>query len=162
MLSERLNNAYNAQIKNELNSAYIYLGMAAYFDSHNLPGFAHWMRAQAEEEMEHGMKFYHFVFERGGNVALAALDEPSVQYESPMAAFKAAYAHEQFISESINHLYRLAEEEHDYASRPLLHWFIEEQVEEEANARGIVEQLEMVAGSKTGIFMLDRQLAKRE
>jgi ferritin len=161
MLSERLNNAYNTQIKNELNSAYIYLGMAVYFDAQNLPGFAHWMRAQANEEMEHALKFYHFVFERGGSVDLAALDKPKVEYESPLAAFEAAYAHEQFISGTINHLYQLAEEEHDYASRPLLLWFIEEQVEEEANARGIVEQLQMIAGSKTGIFMLDRQLAQR-
>jgi ferritin len=161
MFSDRLNNAFNTQIKNELNSAYIYLGMAAYFDNQNLPGFAHWMRAQAQEELAHAMKFYDFVYERDGSVDLEGLDQPKADYESPLAAFQAAYEHEQFISGTIHHLYRLAQEEDDYASRPLLHWFIEEQVEEEATARTIVEQLQMIGESKTGIFMLDRQLGSR-
>jgi ferritin len=161
MFSDKLNNAFNTQIKNELNSAYIYLGMAAYFDNHGLPGFSHWMQKQAQEEMAHAMKFYAFVFDRGGSVTLGGLDQPKVNYESPLAAFQAAYEHEQFISGTIHQLYKLAQEENDYASRPLLHWFIDEQVEEEANSRAVVEQLEMIAGSKTGIFMLDRQLGAR-
>jgi ferritin len=161
MFSDRLSNAFNTQIKNELNSAYIYLGMAAYFDDGNLPGFAHWMRAQAQEELTHAIKFYTFVYERDGSVVLESLEQPKADYESPLAAFQAAYEHEQYISGTIHHLYQLAEEEHDYASRPLLHWFIEEQIEEEANARTVVEQLQMIGESKTGIFMLDRQLGSR-
>jgi ferritin len=161
MFSDRLNSAFNAQIKNELNSAYIYFGMAAYFDNEGLPGFAHWMRAQAQEEIEHAMKFYTFVYDREGSVTLEGLDQPKADYESPLAVFKAAYEHEKYISGTIHHLYKLAQEEDDYASRPLLHWFIEEQVEEEASAKSIVEQLGMIGESKTGIFMLDRQLGGR-
>jgi ferritin len=161
MFSERLNNAFNTQIKNELNSAYIYLGMAAYFDNEGLPGFAHWMQKQAQEEIAHAMKFYAFVYDREGSVELEGLDKPKADYESPLAAFRAAYEHEKFISGTIHRLYELAQEEHDFASRPLLHWFIEEQVEEEASAKAIVDQLGMVGESKTGIFMLDRQLGAR-
>ena len=161
MLSERLNNAFNQQIKNELNSAYIYYGMAAYFENQSLPGFAHWMQLQAQEELSHAAKFFNFVFERDGEVELFSLDKPAVAYDSPLEAFKAAYAHEQYISGTINHLYKLAQEEGDYASRPLLHWFIEEQVEEEASAKEIVDQLEMIQDSKMGLYMLDKQMATR-
>ncbi|MBN1317749.1 MAG: ferritin [Anaerolineales bacterium] len=161
MLSEKLVKAYNEQIKNELNSAYIYYGMAAYFDAKSLPGFANWMRVQAQEELFHASKFNAFVFERDGEVELFALDKPAVVYESPLATFKAAYAHEQFITGTINKLYKLAMEVEDYASKPILHWFIEEQIEEEASAKEIVDQLEMIQESKMGIFMLDKQMAAR-
>lgn len=161
MLSERLNQAFNKQIQNELNSAYIYMGMAAYFDSANLPGFANWMRVQAQEELFHAEKFYSFVYDRDGAVELFALDKPAVVYETPIAAFEAAYKHEQFISGTIHHLYQLAQEEGDYASRPLLHWFIDEQVEEESSAKEIVDQLEMIQGSKMGIYMMDKEMATR-
>jgi ferritin len=161
MLSDKLVKAYNEQIKNELNSAYIYYGMAAYFDAKSLPGFANWMRVQAQEELFHASKFNAFVFERDGEVELFALDKPKVVYDSPLDAFKAAFAHEQFITGTINKLYKLAMEEEDYASKPILHWFIEEQIEEEVSAKEIVDQLEMIQESKMGIFMLDKQMAAR-
>jgi ferritin len=161
MLSDRLNAALNTQIKNELESAYIYLGMASYFEDQSLPGFANWMRVQYQEETLHAMKFFDFVYERDGKVELFALEKPAVEYESPLAAFEAALKHEKYISGTINHLYQLAQEEGDYASRPLLHWFIEEQVEEEASAKEIVDQLKLVEGSKMGTYMLDKQLAAR-
>ena len=135
--------------------------MAAYFEKESLPGFANWMRAQAQEELFHASKFFAFIAERDADVELFALDKPSVEYDSPLAAFEAAYAHEQFISGTIHNLYKLAMEEGDYASQPLLHWFIEEQVEEEASAKEIVDQLEMIQDSKMGIYMLDKQLATR-
>ena len=161
MLSERLNAAFNNQIKNELHSAYIYLGMASYFEDLSLPGFANWMRVQYQEETLHAMKFFDYVYDRDGKVELFTLEQPSVEYDSPLAAFEAALEHERYISGTINHLYQLAQEESDYASRPLLHWFIEEQVEEEASAKEIVDQLKLVEGSKMGIYMLDKQLAAR-
>ena len=161
MLSPKMKTALNEQIQHELYSAYIYLGMAAYFESNSLPGFAHWMRIQVQEELFHASKFFDFVYERDEDVELFAIDKPGVDYESPMAAFEAAYAHEQFISGKIHDLYELAMEERDYASRPLLHWFIEEQVEEEASAKEIIDQLELISESKMGIYMLDKQLGAR-
>ncbi len=161
MLSPKMQDAFNEQIKHELNSAYIYLGMAAYFENSSLPGFAHWMRVQVQEELFHASKFFDFVYERDGEVQLFSLDQPSAAYDSPLAAFEAAYKHEQFISGTINDLYSLAMDERDYASRPLLHWFIDEQVEEEASAKEIIDQLKLISDSKMGLFMLDKQLAAR-
>ena len=150
------------QIKNELSSAYLYLGMAAYCESVNLPGMAHWLEVQAKEELEHAMKFYRHVNDRGGRVQLQAIPEPSCDYASPVAVFEAVLAHEQKITAMIHKLYALAVEEKDYASLPLLQWFIEEQVEEEKSADEVLQKLRMAGDSKSALLFLDSQLGTRE
>lgn len=162
MLSATMLDAMNEQIRREFESAYIYLGMAAYFDGENLPGFAHWMKIQFEEELAHTFKFYDHVNDRGGQVVLGAVDKPSSSYDSPLDAFKTALKHEQHITKSIHDLYDLADEEQDHASKQFLHWFIEEQVEEEQNADEIVQTLSMVESSPQAILILDRELAQRQ
>lgn len=162
MLKPKMLEAINSQIQKELDSAYIYLGMAAYFDGLNLPGFASWMKIQFEEELAHATKFYDFVNARGEKVILEALNQPPSDYQSPLDAFKSALKHEQYISNSINELYALAEKENDYASKQFLHWFIEEQVEEEENAGSVVDTLTMLEDNPQGILMLDRELGQRK
>ncbi len=161
MLNPPIEQALNDQIQKEFHSAYIYLGMSAYFEAENLPGAAHWMRHQAEEEQEHAMKLFDFINDRGGRVALQAIGEPPANYASPLAVFEAAYAHEQKVTQSIHDLYALAVKEADYPTQVMLQWFIDEQVEEEKNASAIVAQLHMVGDSPAALFMIDRQLAAR-
>jgi ferritin len=161
MFSSKVEKAINEQIKNELYSAYLYLSMAAYFDSINLPGFAHWMRLQFAEEQDHAKKFYHFVYERGGRVILEALDQPPSEWASPLAVFEETLKHEQKVTALIDDLYALAVQENDYASQVFLQWFISEQVEEEANATQIIETLKMVGEKGQALIMLDHQLAQR-
>lgn len=161
MLNSAVEQALNDQIQKEFHSAYIYLGMSAYFEAENLPGAAHWMRHQAEEEQEHAMKIFDFINDRGGRVALQAIGEPPAAYSSPLAVFEAAYAHEQKVTQSIHDLYALAVKEADYPTQVMLQWFIDEQVEEEKNASAIVAQLHMVGDSPAALFMIDRQLAAR-
>ena len=161
MLNPAIEQALNDQIQKEFHSAYIYLGMSAYFEAENLPGAAHWMRHQAEEEQEHAMKIFDFINDRGGRVALQAIGEPPAGYGSPLAVFEAAYAHEQKVTRSIHDLYALAVKENDYPTQVMLQWFIDEQVEEEKNASAIVAQLHMVGDSPAALFMIDRQLAAR-
>jgi ferritin len=162
MLNQEIQTAINEQINKELYSAYLYLSMAAYFDANNLPGFAHWMRAQYREETEHALKFYHYVNERGGRVTLKAIEEPQADFGSPLKAFEKTLEHEQFVTSLINKLYELALGEKDYATQSLLKWYIDEQVEEEANASYIVETLRFVGEKGNGLILLDRQLAQRE
>jgi ferritin len=162
MLKKTIQDAINEQINKELYSAYLYLAMAAYFDANNLPGFAHWMRAQYREETEHALKFYGYVNERGGRVYVKAIDEPPAEFGSPLKAFEQTLEHEQYVTSLINKLYELALEEKDYATQSLLKWYIDEQVEEEDNASYIVETLKMVGEKGNGLIMLDRQLAQRE
>jgi len=162
MFSTKVQDAMNDQIQRELESAYIYLSMAAYFDSSNLPGFARWMRVQFQEEQAHAFKFYDFIYDRGGQVMLQAIPQPPIQFQSPLDAFEKALAHERKITGHINDLYALAVEEKDYASQILLQWFVEEQVEEEKSAGDIVDMLGRIGDSYHPLIMLDRELGRRQ
>ena len=161
MLSKRLQAALNEQIVRELESAYVYLSMCAYFEAQNLRGMAHWMRLQAQEELKHAMKIFDFVNDRGGRVELGAIAKPPVDFKSPLDAFQEALAHEQKITECINDLYDLADDEDDYPTEVMLHWFIDEQVEEEKSASEIVEQLKLIGESGAGLLILDQKLGQR-
>ena len=161
MISKKMQNAINSQINAELYSAYMYLSMAAYFTSKNLPGFANWMRVQAQEEVGHAMKFYKFIEECLGHVALKAIDGPPTEWDSPLAVFQAGFKHEQKVTGLINKLVDQAIEENDHATRGFMQWFVDEQVEEEASADAIVQQLKLIKDSPGGLFMLDKELAGR-
>jgi ferritin len=161
MISEKLEEAFNNQINAELYSSYLYLSMVAYFESMNLPGFGQWMRCQAQEEVTHAMKFFHFIHERGGRVKLTAIEGPPTEWGSPLAAFEAAYAHEQKVSGMINDLVDLAMEERDHAANNFLQWFVSEQVEEEASADEVVNKIKLAGDRGGGLFMLDRELGSR-
>ncbi|MGC9393847.1 MAG: ferritin [Anaerolineae bacterium] len=161
-LSKVMESAINKQIQAEYYSSYMYLAMAAYCDSVNMPGYAHWMREQAEEELEHALKFYDYIVERGGRVVLEAIQQPPVEYDSLLAVAEATYAHEQKVTNLIHALYEAAVAEKDYASQVFLQWYVKEQVEEEDNAGTIVDQFKMIGDHPNGLFMLDRQLGARE
>lgn len=162
MLPKKIETAMNKQINHEMYSAYLYLSMSAYSSGLNLEGFAHWMRVQAREEMAHAIKFYHHILERGGTVKLEAISAPEAAWKSPMDMCQAVLKHERFITKLIHGLADLSYAEKDHASTTLLQWFANEQVEEEASADLIVERIKMVKESAGGLFMLDRELGKRE
>ncbi|WP_457756250.1 ferritin [Thermodesulfatator indicus] len=161
MFTEKMEEAFNEQIKWELYSAYLYLSMAAYFDSLNLPGFSKWMKAQAVEETMHAMKFYNFINERGGKVDLEAIDKPPTEWESPLAVMEYALNHEKEVTRRINNLMELAQQQKDHASQIFLQWFITEQVKEEDSFGSIVAQMRLVKDSPEALFMIDRELASR-
>lgn len=161
-LSPTLEAAYNAQIRLELQSSIAYLQMGADFESRNLTGFAHWMRLQSNEEWGHAMKFIGFVLDRGGHVQLGDLPAPSPTPETAVATFEMALAHEQRVSHAINELYAQAIAEHDFASLPLLQWFVNEQVEEESLVSTTTERLRMISEDPTGLLFLDTELGGRQ
>ena len=161
MLSKSMQDAINEQIKQELYSAYLYLSMGAHCESVNLPGVAHWMKVQYQEETGHAMKFFDYVFDRGGRVVLQGIEKPPAEFRSVTEVFEKTLEHERKVTGLINQLYSLAVKENDYASQEFLHWFIKEQVEEEKNATQILEQLKMIGEKGSGIIMLDRHLASR-
>jgi len=162
MLSPKLFSAFNEQIKHELESAYLYAAMVAWFKSENLDGMAHWMEIQSNEEVKHAKKFFDHIFERGNVAELQPLNILGKKWDSPLDAFKAAYAHEQFITGKINDLMTLAVAEKDYAAQVMLNWFVAEQVEEEDSALKIVQLLEKIGPTGHGLIMADRELGKRE
>jgi ferritin len=161
MLADKMQKALNGQLNAELYSSYLYLSMNAYFKSVNLDGFANWMYYQAQEELEHSMKFYDFIIQRGGKVVLTQIEAPPTEWDSPLAVFEATLAHEQKVTGLINDLVEIALEEHDHATNIFLQWFVSEQVEEEESVGGVLEQLKLMGDAKGGLFMIDRELAKR-
>ncbi len=161
MLSKVMQGEINEQIKNELYSAYLYISMSAHFEAANLPGFAHWMRLQSQEEVLHAMKFFDFVNNRNSRVVLQAIDQPPVEFESPLDIFEQTLEHERKVTAMIGRLYKLALEESDYSTQVMLQWFIEEQVEEEASAEQIVGMLQMIGDETQSLIMLDRELGQR-
>ncbi|MEA1933574.1 MAG: ferritin [Thermodesulfobacteriota bacterium] len=161
MLNKKIEEAINSQINAEIYSAYLYLSMSAYFESTSLSGFASWMRAQAQEEMVHAMKFYDYVNERGGRVILGRIDAPPSEWESSVAVFDATYQHEQKVTGLINDLVDLAMEEKDHATNNFLQWFVSEQVEEEASASEVLNKAKLIGDAPGGLFMLDRELGAR-
>ncbi len=161
MIGKKMQDALNEQVNAEFYSAYLYLSMAAYFESTNLPGFATWMRAQTQEELIHTMKIYDYVNERGGRVTLKSIAEPPSEWKSPLAAFEAAYGHEQKVTGLINGLVNLAVEEKDNAANTFLQWFVDEQVEEEESAETVVNKLKLAADASDGMNMLDNEMGQR-
>jgi len=161
MLSEKLLNELNKQIKYELESAHYYVAMEAYFDSNGLSGFANFFKVQAEEERFHAQKFYDFVYEMDADVEITALELVGKDFDSHVDVFKKALKHEKFVTSRIYELMEIAEEEKEYATQSMLKWFIDEQVEEENSMKDMIIKLERVKESGNGLYMLDKELAGR-
>lgn len=161
MISEKMQKALNDQVNAEFYSGYLYLSMAAWFESMNLRGCANWMRVQTQEELAHGMIIFNFIHNRGGRVFLAPIEGPSTEWNSPRDVFECAYEHEQKVTARINKLMDLAMGESDHAASAFLQWFVTEQVEEEMNTSTIAGKLKTVGDNSNALFMIDRELAAR-
>lgn len=161
MLDERMEEALNYQLNRELYSGYLYLAMAAYFDDQDLPGFANWMRIQAQEELSHAMKFYDYLVRRGGRAVMDAIEAPENEWESAVAVFEQVYQHEQMVTGLIHKLVDLALEISDHATNNFLQWFVAEQVEEEESSSGVLHKVKMASQSRSGLYMLDQELGQR-
>lgn len=161
MLSEKMNQALNDQIKWELYSGYLYLSMSAHLSHMGLSGFSSWMRYQAQEELLHGMKFYDYLNERGGKVELQQVEAPQSSWNTALEIFEQALEHEQLVTKRINDLVDVAMAERDHATNIFLQWFVTEQVEEEDNVGDIVNKLRLVGDGGNGLFMMDKELSLR-
>ncbi len=161
MIKEKMLNALNEQINAEQYSSLLYLSMSAYFSNMGLPGFANWMYIQFQEEMTHANKFFKYVIERGGKVELKSIAQMPVDFNGVIDVFEKTQAHEQHVTALINNLVDIAIEERDHACQSFLKWFVDEQVEEEANVQEILDTLKLINGQGNGIFMLDREMRQR-
>lgn len=161
MIKPEMEKAFNDQINAELYSAYLYMSMAAWFEAKQLPGCAHWMKIQVQEEMAHALKMYNFLNERGGRAVMAAIAAPPGEWDSPRACFQAIADHESKVTGLINDLLDLALSLKDHASASFLRWYVDEQVEEESSCADILGRLDLMEGAAGGLFMLDNELAAR-
>jgi ferritin len=161
MLTKNVEAAMNDQFQQELQSAYVYLGMSAYAESQSFPGMAQWLRAQWDEELLHAMKFYTFIVDRGSMVDFKTLNAAPNTYKSMLDVFESALENERQVTKSINELYALVANEKDFASQAWLDWFATEQVEEEKSVGQIVDDLRRVGGAGEGLYLIDKALGGR-
>ena len=160
-MNEVVRNAFNEQIKSELFSGYLYLSMSAHFDHENLPGFARWMRLQAQEELAHTMRLFDYVLRRGGRVELHGINAPPTDFGPPLTLFESVLEHERAVTGMIHALFELSGKEGDWAAQQELQWFIAEQVEEEDAAATVRDQVRMAGDDQAALLMLDQQLGSR-
>jgi len=161
MISQKIQEALNTQLNAEFYSSYFYLSMSAYFESNDLQGFSRWFRVQANEEYSHAMKIFNYIYQIGGVVKLMKIDGPKTDWDSFLEVFEDTFEHEQKVTKSINTLLDLSMTEKDYATVNFLQWFVSEQVEEEATSQQNVKKMKMIGDSKSGLFMLDKELGSR-
>jgi ferritin len=163
MLKEKVLKALNEQVNAEQYSALLYLSMSAWFENKGLPGFANWMYVQYQEELTHANKIFKYVVERNGKAELKAIEQMPVEFESVLQVVEKTLEHEQHVTELINNLVDVAVEARDHATQSFLQWFVDEQVEEEANVNEILDSLKLIEGEAkgNGLFMLDRELRQR-
>lgn len=161
MIKEKMLKSLNEQINAEQYSSLLYLSMSAWFSEKGLPGFANWMYIQYQEEMTHANKFFKYVTERGGKVELKAIAQMPTEFDGIIDVFEKTQVHEQHVTALINNLVDVAIAERDHAAQSFLKWFVDEQVEEEANVQEIIDTLKLINGQGNGIFMLDREMRQR-
>ena len=161
MISKKVEKELNKQLNAELYSAYLYLAMSAWFQEKNLKGFAHWMYVQYQEESNHAQLFYNYILERGGKVEFPLIAAPKASWKNVVEVFTETLTHEQHVTSLINNLMNVSIAEKDHAAANFMQWFVNEQVEEEANVIDILEQLKMIEGKGAGLFMMDRELKLR-
>lgn len=160
-LNDTLEQAFSDQITLEFTASIVYRQLAIEMDASDLPGIAAWLRHQADEEVVHANKFIDHVVDRGNHAVIGTIEAPAVSVDGVLATFEAALAHEQKVSAAIRDLYRAAEREGDLDSRPLLNWFLEEQIEEEATVEEIIGRLNLIGDDGPGLLRLDSDLGRR-
>lgn len=161
MINEKVGKILNEQINKELYSAYLYLAMSAYFSDLGLLGFAHWMRVQAQEEQGHATLIYDFLIDRGARIVLTSIDTPPNNWGGALNVIEEALKHEVYVTGLINNIITVAEEVKDRATMSYMNWFVDEQVEEEANAQDIISKLKLIGDDKSALYLLDKDLSTR-
>ncbi len=161
-MDKKLYQKLNAQVNHELYAGYLYLSMAAKFEEKSLSGFAHWMREQFIEEQEHAMKIFNYLVSRGETIELDAIQKPEAEWDTPIEAFQLALEHEKLVTSQISDIMAHAIKVKDYPTVQLMNWYVEEQVEEEANVNHVIDQLAYAGEDKSAILMLDRHLGERQ
>jgi len=158
MLSENMQAALNKQIRIEAESSQIYLAMASYAENKGLEGASQFMYDASDEERQHMLKMFKYVNERGGYAKVTDLSQPALEFGSIKEMFETLFNHEVFVSASINELVHISLEEKDYATHNFLQWYVAEQIEEESQARTILDKINLIGDDKGGLYLFDNDI----
>ncbi len=162
MISKELGKALSSQMVFEMYSSYVYLGLAAKLEKMKMPGAAHWLRVQTDEELIHANFFYVYLNNQDAEIELSAIAKPELsKVSSPLQAFETALKHEHIVTERINALAALSLKMNDFSSLNFMNFFLSEQVQEEKSVRDILDKFNLADGAKEGLLLLDSELASR-
>ncbi len=160
MLSTKIEKALNAQIAMEGYASMNYLSMASWCDQEGMEGCARFLYRQSEEEREHMMRLVHYVNEADGKALIPAIKKPQMTYKSVQALFNAVYKSEQKVTAAINEIVALCYTEKDHATLNFMQWYVEEQREEEAMVRGILDRIKLIGGGPQSLYYVDKEVDK--
>ncbi len=162
MISDKVNEIINEQINKEFYSGYLYLSMSAHMKELGLFGFSSWLKHQAKEEVEHGLKLFDYLISRNSFVTLKQIRTPEFEFHGIISVFNEIYEHEKCITESVMKVAKQAEEECDRTTLSFIDWFINEQIEEEQNVKDIIKRLELFGEDKVALYLMDKELGERQ
>ena len=162
MVSDKINEVINEQINKEFYSGYLYLSMSAYLKEMGLFGFSSWLKHQAKEEVEHGLKLFDHLIGRNSFVTLKQIKTPEFEFNGITSVFNKIYEHEKSITKSVMTIAKLAEDECDRLTLTFIDWFINEQVEEELQVLNIIKRLELFGDDKVALYLMDKELGERK
>ena len=158
MISKNVQNALNSQIKKEGDSSQVYLAMASWAENQGFEGVSEFMYRQSDEERMHMLKLIKYVNQRGGEATIPDVIMPTLDLTNHKSIFNQLLQHEIAISESINNLVGITLDERDFATHNFLQWYVAEQIEEEANARYILDKINLIGEDKGGLYMFDNEM----
>lgn len=158
MLSKKIEEALNKQVRVEAESSQVYLAMASYAENLGFEGVSQFMYAHSDEEREHMLKLMKFINERGGHAQVSELSQPPKEFGSFKDMFESLFNHEVMVSEAINDLVDVSLQEKDYATHNFLQWYVSEQIEEEALARNILDKINLIGDDKSGFYLFDNDI----
>ncbi len=161
MISEQINEILNEQINKEFYSGYLYLSMSAHLKELGLCGFASWLKHQAKEEVEHGLKIFDYLIDCNSFVTLKQIHTPEFEFNGILSIFNCIYEHEKSITNSVMKVAEKAEEECDRMTLNFIDWFIGEQIEEEEAIKNIIKRLELFGEDKVALYLMDKELGER-
>ncbi len=156
MLNKKIESILNTQVEKEGYSSSLYLAMASWAEVNGYGGIAGWLYQQSGEERIHMLKIIAYVNERGGHAVVPSFNQPPVNQKSVSKMFEDILKHEQFISQSINEIVASCIEEKDYTTHSWIQWFVNEQIEEEAQVQKILDKLSLVG--ENNLYLLDRDI----
>lgn len=162
MLNPTISALLNQQITKELHSAYIYLDISNYYDSHSLSGFTNWFDLQAQEELDHAKLFIAYLRDNGEKIVLETIEKPNQTFTDFKEPLTVALDHERYITKSINEIYGEAHKQGDFRTMQFLNWFVEEQLEEEKNAEELCDRFDLFGKDSKGLYMIDKELGNRK
>jgi ferritin len=159
-MNEELQKLFNNLIQVQHLSTTLYLAMSAYMGRLNLTGMAHWLRLQSEEERTHMLKLIDFVVNRDGTVQLMNLPAQPNDFGTPLETFQKVLAHEQFVTNSYRQAFNYVNQV-DPQATVIIQDFLREQIDEEAQAKTIVDRLKLAENNPSAILLLDQELGAR-